>query len=112
MMAYGNQNSFDEMRIRVVLELAANKDQYLDQTILQLGHPHRHNLALQYAMYSRIFSEKVDLREALVIEDIFCKEVETINTNGQTCGMWQIHVILRSFATKSSVSNQHLGVTQ
>ena len=52
MMAYGNQNSFDEMRIRVVLKLAANKDQYLDQTILHLGHPRRHNVAIQLAMYS------------------------------------------------------------
>ena len=52
LMAYGTQDHYDEMRIRIALELAIHMDMYLDNDFLQLGHHVGYDLPKQYAMYS------------------------------------------------------------
>ena len=51
LMAYGTQDHYHEMWIRIALELAIHMDMYLDKDFLQLGHHVGDDLPKQYAMY-------------------------------------------------------------
>ena len=55
-MVYGHQECHDEMRIRIVLEIAADIDEYLDSTNLKEGSKLDTDLPKVYAMYSEHYT--------------------------------------------------------
>ena len=111
MMAYGHQNHHIEMRIRIVIEMAANLEQYLDNVHLQGGECLKDDLPKTYAMYSNHFRHGQQLTPAS-IKDVLCREIETITIHGSCMGMWQVHAISNIFQSKlPSIYPQFGGAT-
>ena len=98
-LAYEHENCHDEMRIRIVLELAGNLELYLNNDILQRGFsPSPDNLPKQYAMYSEHYMG--DTLTAATIRSVLCKEIESIVKSGAYMGIWQIHALASIFNCK------------
>ena len=98
LMSYGTQDYYDEMRIRIALELAIHMDMYLDNDFLQLGHHVGDDLPKQYAVYSEQYLDQV--LTPVTIECILSRETEQISKPGSCMGMWQIHALASVFKCK------------
>ena len=97
-MANGTQDHYDEMRIRIALELAIHMDMYLDNDFLQLDHHVSNDLPKQYAMYSEQYLDQV--LTPVAIKRILSGETEQISKPGGYMGMWQIHALASVFKCK------------
>ena len=93
-MAYGTQDHYDEMRIRIALELAIHMDMYLDNDFLHVGD----DLPKQYAIYSEQYLDQV--LTPVAIKRILSRETEQISKQGSYMGMWQIHALAIVFKCK------------
>ena len=107
LMAYGTQDHYDEMRIRITLELAIHMDMYLDNDFLQLGHHVGDDLPKQYAMYSEQYLDQV--LTPVAIKRILSRETEQISKPGSCLGMWQIHALASVFKGKVCSIYQKVG---
>ena len=84
----GSQTRHEEMRTRIVVELAAHEDHYLDSNNLDNA---CNETAKSYAMFSDFYNmETLDCNE---IQSIYRKEVCSITRPGSEMGMWQLHAI-------------------
>ncbi|XP_076446314.1 uncharacterized protein LOC143283825 [Babylonia areolata] len=77
-LAYGTQDHHQELRTRIIVEMAAHEDHYTSLSVSKA-----------YAMSSDFF-EMQDL-SPLTIKDIFRKEVASMCHQGKEMGVWQIH---------------------
>ena len=98
LMAYGTQDHYDEMRIRIALELAIHMDMYLDNDFLQLGHHVGDDLPKQYAMCLEQYLDQV--LTPVAIKRILSRETEQISKPGSFMGMWQMHALANVFKCK------------
>lgn len=95
-MAYGSQDWYDEMRIRITMELAANLEDYLKNDFLQAGISSesrgcRDHLLTQYALYSEFY-----LGQSLSknnIREILQAETKAIAQYSVYVGMWKMHAL-------------------
>eukprot|EP00745_Piridium_sociabile_P030649 TRINITY_DN50875_c0_g1_i4.p1 TRINITY_DN50875_c0_g1~~TRINITY_DN50875_c0_g1_i4.p1 ORF type:complete len:932 (+),score=185.05 TRINITY_DN50875_c0_g1_i4:61-2856(+) len=93
------QNSHQEMRARIVVELAAHENFYLDNRNLQGTPPLSQTLDLtsnscmtkSYAVYSDHFCMQPLNFDS--IKDIFRREVCTATVPGSEMGIWQLHAV-------------------
>ena len=91
LMAYGTQDCYDEMLMRIALELAVHMHMYLDNDFLQLGHHVGDDLPKQSAMYSEQNLDQV--LTPVAIKRILSRETEQISKPGSYRDMWQIHAL-------------------
>ena len=80
--AYGTQEHFDEMRIRIALELASHPEAYLDNNFLRAGHLVADDLPKQYAMYSDQYT--VNDSQQLRLGRFTSRRLKTLHTRDLT----------------------------
>ncbi|XP_071122434.1 uncharacterized protein [Mytilus edulis] len=94
-LAYGNEEDHQEFRVRIILELVANEDLYLNDdylsSALELNIKTR-QLSKQFAMYS---SEYIpgDVLTPAAVRRVFRKEVLDITKINSFMGIWQLFAI-------------------
>ena len=91
-IAFGNPDHGDEMRVRIVVEQVLYKKLYLSESHLQRGlvSPSRHSIAKIFAMYSEEYIPGVHILNKPTIEKIYQMEALKITRLGSFMGMWQL----------------------
>ena len=107
LLAFGSQDFYEEMRARIVVELSAHRDFYLDSKNLE-GVPvtsatcsdsdHPQDLTKTYASYSDHFNLEVLTPGA--IRQIFEAEVCKAAVPGSYMGIWQVHAVASILQTE------------
>lgn len=90
--AYGSDTNSNEIRVRIIAELALNVEYYLDEENLRNGltnNVDNDSLKNAFAMYSDEFLPGVDLTDE-IIEMIFKNEIMKISQPKSFMGIWQI----------------------
>ena len=92
MLAFGTEEHFVELKVRMIVELVQNEQLYLDNDYLKVGHHDRSNYAKNFAMCSPQVG-----RETLVddsdIRLVFQREVFEYRKPGVYAGMWQLFAL-------------------
>jgi hypothetical protein len=88
-----------EVRVRITVWAVENEEKMLDHEYLArgIGEAAKHNLPLQYAMYSEFYdpssSTKLNDEE---VRELYRQEVMANRADHQYMGIWQIHAIAES----------------
>jgi hypothetical protein len=91
--AFGTENKGDEMRVRIVTELALHHELYLNQTYLERGLSFEaKNLPTWYAMYSELFLPGMLLNDT-TIKALFQNEVVSVSEDKCYMGIWQLFAL-------------------
>jgi hypothetical protein len=91
-LAFGETENEDEMRVRIIHELVLNEEKYLSNEYLAPGSCGNSDIAKQYAQYSEKFIPGTNLNRKNV-RDLYRKEVLSITENYSFMGIWQIHAL-------------------
>lgn len=92
---FGNDSHADEIRVRIVSELALNSQFYLDENNLVKGLPEEgnsHHIKKAFAMYSEEYEAGSVLTDT-VIERIFQQELLKITKPKTYMGIWQLFAL-------------------
>ena len=82
----GNESDLHtEMRVRMVMKLAAHYELYVNDEFLSKPEPTKPGISTSYAMYSGQFENDLSMSQ------IFEKEVMHVIKPGSYCSMWQLH---------------------
>lgn len=87
-LAYGVEDHYKEMRIRIVMELVRNESKYISDNYLRKGANKETGFAKTFAMFSEHF--RAEVLTSLAIKRIFQQEVLTCCKDGTYMGAWQI----------------------
>ena len=94
--AFGNQDKHEEIRCRIIIELALNKCTYIDPEFLIRGSDvsstEAHKLLNAYTMYSDSYIPCTKLNKNK-IEEIYETEVMSIVPRASYMGIWQIFAL-------------------
>jgi hypothetical protein len=96
--AFGDEESHEEIRARIIIESVNNIEKYLDSRLLSEGVNEKHNLAEIYAQYSDSYTPGITLTNSY-IRRLFETEILSICKRSSYMGIWQLHalaVVLRS----------------
>ena len=96
--AFGHERYSDEIRARIVMELASYSDTYLDSNYLQRGTTlsdrQARNLPVTYAMYSDHYDPSTTtLFTDELVSRIYKQEVMDITSRGSFMGIWQLFAL-------------------
>ena len=92
-IAFGNQDHGEEMRVRIVVEMVLHKDLYLSESHLKKGLVQcqtLNSISKTYAMFSEEYMPGKDTVGKANIEEIYKKEALKITRPGSFMGMWQL----------------------
>jgi hypothetical protein len=96
-LAYGEVDHPNEMRARIVIELAIHKEMYLDHDYLRTGisitDRQARNLTKTFCMFSDQYVPGMILRDGGTVSEIFLNEVRSVSVPKTFMGIWQLFAL-------------------
>ena len=100
LLACGSESQYEEMRARIIVELAAHEEFYLDSNCLQDPDSSVKVPSLTEEYASRSDEYLIEDLTPAAIKTIFRKEVQRITKPGVYMGIWQLHAVASVLGSK------------